>query len=112
MIAHKDARSASLEVIEIDVEALGIVDLRDGAALEAAGIDLADAVAPWQEIAASGGTPTSWTVRDRLLAAGANGLIDPSRRRPGLWHLVLFRWNQADAPTVRPAEPRGAAAVD
>lgn len=112
MIAHKDARSASLEVIEIDVEAPGIVDLRDGAALEAAGIDLADAVAPWQEIAASGGTPTSWTVRDRLLAAGANGLIDPSRRRPGLWHLVLFRWNQADAPTVRPAEPRGAAAAD
>lgn len=101
MIAHKDARSVKLEIVEIDVEASGIVDLRDANTLEAAGIDLADAVAPWQDIAAAGGTPSSWAVRDRLLEVGANGLIDPSRKSPGLWHLVLFRWNQADAPTVR-----------
>ncbi|WP_368074223.1 hypothetical protein [Curtobacterium sp. SGAir0471] len=42
--------------------------------------------------------PTSWLVRDRLVALGADGLIDPSRKRPGLWHLVLFRWNTADVP--------------
>lgn len=101
MVAHKDARSAALEIIEIEVEAFGIVDLRDANALEAARIDIAHAVAPWQDIAAAGGTPSSWTVRDRLLDAGANGLIDPSRKSPGLWHLVLFRWNEADAPTVQ-----------
>lgn len=101
MIAHKDSRAAALEIVEIDVEASRIVDLRDANALEAAGIDLAHAVAPWQDIAAAGGAPSSWIVRDRLLAAGANGLIDPSRKSPGLWHLVLFRWNEADAPTVR-----------
>lgn len=67
MIAHKDARSVALEIVEIDVEASGIVDLRDANTLEAAGIDLADAVAPWQDIAAAGGTPSSWAVRDRLL---------------------------------------------
>lgn len=83
------------------MEASGIVDLRDAAALQAAGVELADAIAPWQEIVAAGGTPPSWTVRDRLLAAGANGLIDPSRKSPGLWHLVLFRWNETDAPIVR-----------
>lgn len=101
MIAHKGSRSAGLEIIEIDVEAPRIVDLRDANALEAVGIDLAHAVAPWQDIAAAGGTPSSWTVRDRLLEVGANGLIDPSRKSPGLWHLVLFHWNEADAPTVR-----------
>ncbi|WP_282827001.1 RES family NAD+ phosphorylase [Gulosibacter sediminis] len=101
MIAHKDARSAALEIVEIEVEAAGIVDLRDADALEAAGIDLADAVAPWQDVVASGGTPPSWAVRDHLLELGTNGLIDPSRKRPGLWHLVLFRWNEAGAPTVR-----------
>lgn len=101
MVAHKDARSAALEIIEIEVEAFGIVDLRDANALEAARIDIAHAVAPWQDIAAAGGTSSSWTVRDRLLDAGANGLIDPSRKSPGLWHLVLFRWNEADAPTVQ-----------
>jgi RES domain-containing protein len=110
MIAHRDARSAALEVLELDVEASGIVDLRDANALEAAGIDPAHAAAPWQEIATAGGTPASWTVRDRLLAGGANGLIDPSRKRPGLWHLVLFRWNEPDAPIVRPStSPRAAA---
>nr|WP_188037255.1 RES family NAD+ phosphorylase [Actinotalea sp. JY-7885] len=104
MTAHRAARSAALEILRIEVEASGIVDLRDRAALESAGISPADAAAPWQEIAASGGTPPSWTVRDRLLDAGANGLIDPSRQRPGLWHLVLFRWNRGEAPTVRVAD--------
>lgn len=100
MIAHEDNRSAALEIIEINVEASGIIDFRDPVALHRAGVDLNDAIAPWQETVASGRTPASWRVRDRLVAAGANGLIDPSRKRPGLWHLVLFRWNEGDAPTV------------
>ncbi|WP_420714750.1 RES domain-containing protein [Roseateles sp. SL47] len=61
----------------------------------------APAPTPWQDIANTGGTPRSWTVRDRLMAAGAHGLIDPSRQRPGLWHLVLFRWNEAGGARVR-----------
>lgn len=106
MIAHKGDRPSSLEILKIEVEATCIVDLRDASAAAAVGIDLADAAAPWQETAASGGTPPSWTVRDRLVEAGAHGLIDPSRKRPGLWHLVLFRWNDAGAPVVRLAEAR------
>jgi RES domain-containing protein len=101
MIAHKDDRPAALEVLRLKVEASCIVDLRDTASLAAMGIDPADAAGPWQEEARTGGTPQSWTVRDRLVEAGANGLIDPSRKRPGLWHLVLFRWNSGDAPIVQ-----------
>jgi RES domain-containing protein len=101
MIAHKDSRSTSLKILEIEVEATGILDLRNPSAVAEIGINLSDAAAPWQDIAASGGTPRSWAVRDRLIEAGANGLIDPSRKRPGLWHLVLFRWNEADSPKVR-----------
>ncbi|MGO1441020.1 MAG: RES domain-containing protein [Brevibacterium yomogidense] len=110
MIAHKDARSAALEIIAVDVEASGIVDFRDPVALERTGLDLSDAIAPWQEVVASGGTPASWIVRDRLVATGANGLIDPSRKRYRLWHLVLFRWNEGDAPTVRIADDAPSAA--
>ncbi|WDH77534.1 RES domain-containing protein [Microbacterium esteraromaticum] len=110
MIAHRDARPVALEIVELDVEASGIVDLRDANALQAAGVDLADAVAPWQDIADAGGTPSSWAVRDRLVEVGANGLIDPSRKRPGLWHLVLFRWNAVDAPTIRLGGQLGGAA--
>nr|WP_315081967.1 RES family NAD+ phosphorylase [uncultured Kosakonia sp.] len=93
MQAHKANRSAQQEIIQLRVHAARIFDLRNAAALTAAGIDLADAVAPWQEIVASGGTPSSWCVRQRLETLGAAGLIDPSRKAPGLWHLVLFSWN-------------------
>ncbi|WP_221439679.1 RES family NAD+ phosphorylase [Paucibacter oligotrophus] len=100
MIAHHDARPSSLQIVEIDVEATGIFDLRDESSLRNAGIEVSDAIAPWQEIANAGGTPRSWKVRDRLIEMGANGLIDPSRKRPGLWHLVLFRWNEGNGPRV------------
>ena len=75
MMAQDDVRSEALEVVAIDIEASGIVDLRDVNALEAVGIDLEDALAPWQRIAEADGTPRSWTVRDRLIEVGANGLI-------------------------------------
>lgn len=101
MIAHGGAGIPPREIVGIEVDASGIIDLRDAAAVNMLGLDLADAIAPWQEIAESGGTPPSWTVRDRLIASGAQGLIDPSRQRPGLWHLVLFRWNESGAPVVR-----------
>lgn len=100
LIAHRNARASPLEIVEVNVEAAGIVDLRDPTALAKLGIDPADAMAPWQHVAAAGGTPSSWSVRDRLIQAGANGLIDPSRKRPDLWHLVLFHWNAPDSPTA------------
>lgn len=101
MIAHPDTRSAKPTIMEVDVVASHIVDLRDRAARASVGIDLADAAAPWQQVVADGGVPTSWLVRDRLRACGASGLIDPSRKRPGLWHLVLFEWNASGAPQVQ-----------
>ena len=101
MIAHRAARAERLDVVRVEVEAQGIIDLRDTEVVRAIGIDLADAVAPWQDDVAAGRSPRSWAVRDRALEVGAAGLIDPSRRAPGQWHLVLFRWNDSDAPTVR-----------
>ncbi|PCN48221.1 hypothetical protein Csp2054_08205 [Curtobacterium sp. 'Ferrero'] len=101
MQAHRDARSAEPTIVALDVDAAGIVDLRDPSARAAAGIELSDASAPWQDVVADGGVPRSWLVRDRLEVLGADGLIDPSRTEPGRWHLVLFRWNVEGAPRVR-----------
>lgn len=101
MIAHRGARAERLDVVRVEVEAQGIIDLRDTEVLRAIGIDVADAVAPWQDDVAAGRSPRSWAVRNRALEVGAAGLIDPSRRDPGQWHLVLFRWNDGDAPSVR-----------
>ena len=105
MIAHTDARSPTLDVLEFHVLADRIVDLRAHEALRSIGIDPAAAAADWQETVAAGVSPPSWRIREALEQRGAHGLIDPSRRRPELWHLVLFRWNVADAPSVR-AAPR------
>jgi len=91
MIAHNDVQPEAVEIVAIDVEASGIVDLRDVSAVKAVGIDLEDALAPWQTNAEAGGTQRLRAVRDRLIEVGANGLIDPSRKSPGIWHLVLFR---------------------
>lgn len=106
MRAHRSSWVTGLELVNVKVQATRIVDLRDAATTAHLGIDLSGAMAPWQEIVAQGGSPPSWQVRDLVVRAGADGLIDPSRTSPGLWHLVLFHWNQADshgtdAPHVR-----------
>lgn len=106
MIAHRDERTPHLETIEVEVNAERIFDLRDAQALERAELELEDALCPWKDFVASGELPPSWAVRRRLEDLGAQGLIDPSRKAPGLWHLVLFTWDTGnnkndDAARVR-----------
>lgn len=100
MLAHTQGRVDELVLLKFHVVAHNIVDLRDPAVLLAAGVNLADAVAPWQDVVKTGGEPSSWHVRRRLESLGAHGLIDPSRTSPGLWHLTLFSWNSPDTPRV------------
>lgn len=94
MKSHSSNRSTHLVIVEVRVMANKIFDLRNTDAVLAAGIDLHDATAPWQEIVNNGGIPSSWNVRKQLESFGIKGLIDPSRKAPGLWHLVLFSWNE------------------
>lgn len=89
MIAHRAARAERIDVVRVEVEAQAVINLRDTEVLRAIGIDLADAVAPWQDDVAAGRSPRSWAVRERALEVGAAGLIVPFRRAPGQWHLVL-----------------------
>ena len=88
-------------VAPMEVTAERIADLRDTSARAALGVDPAEAALDWQQALAHGEIPASWRVRGLLQDAGAAGLIDPSRKRPGLWHLTLFAWNQEGAPSVR-----------
>ncbi|MFQ6548342.1 RES family NAD+ phosphorylase [Aestuariibius sp. 2305UL40-4] len=112
-----DAESASVAIggnvvegetsrllIRYHVETCKVVDLR-----QEKSADLYElARQPWRTPLERGEDPPSWTAADIVRASGAVGLIDPSRRRPGLWHVTLFRWNAPGAPTVRvdgPPEP-------
>ena len=98
MLAHRASRVQDLELIAIEVDAARIFDLRDEAAILTAHLQIKHATAPWQAIVASGERPPSWSVRQRIEELGGLGLIDPSRRVPGLWHLVLFAWNAPGVP--------------
>lgn len=102
MLAHTDSASPDRQMLVFDVVASHIADLRDTATMASLGVDVDGAAAPWQDHVAAGRTPTSWKVRETLLELGAQGLIDPSRKRPGLWHLTLFTWNQPGAGSVLP----------
>lgn len=93
MIAHTRENSPERVILPVRVAADRIFDLRDLKACAEAEIDRDAAFADWQDIVRSGGEAPSWRVADRIRALGANGLVDPSRKAPGLWHLVLFRWN-------------------
>jgi RES domain-containing protein len=101
MQAHPPAAGELRSTWPLVVDADRIADLRDDAVFLATGMQRDDALAPWQDGLAKGHEPSSWSVRTALEEIGAEGLIDPSRKAPGLWHLVLFRWNQPNAAQVR-----------
>jgi hypothetical protein len=101
MIAHTNTHVADLEVLAFDVRAWRIADLRDRDAMDALGVDVEAAAASWQDDVAAGRQPPTWRVREKLVRLGARGVIDPSRKRPGLWHLTLFAWNRPGEATVR-----------
>lgn len=100
MIKHTSADDPARNVIAVSVENALVFDIRDAEARDSAGISLDDAASDWQEQLRENTRPRSWAVRDAIEQTGAHGLIDPSRKSPGLWHLVLFRWNTPGAPAV------------
>lgn len=100
MLKYRSGQTEPQMLAAIAVRDALVVDLRDIERCRAAGIEPDDAAADWETIAAAGGMPPFWKVRQRAAELGASGLIDPSRKAPGLWHLALFRWNTPGAPLV------------
>jgi RES domain-containing protein len=83
-------------LLRYEVERCELFDLRhpDAAAVYAL------AGQPWRAALARGEVPKSWAAADKIRQSDHVGLIDPSRRRPGLWHVTLLRWNEPGAPRV------------
>ncbi len=102
MIAHANEETQPRALLSFEVEADKIFDLRQPEELRRAGFNVREIFSEWQSVTANGGSPESWRVRAWIEATGANGLIDPSRKAPGLWHLVLFRWNVEGGAKVLP----------
>jgi len=95
-------RRTERAVVPFEVAASDVLDLRRPEALAQVRAKCGDPMGNWRTALDRGATPASWRARDWIEDMGAAGLIDPSRHAPGLWHLVLFRWNRPDSPTVSP----------
>ncbi|MBO9424387.1 RES family NAD+ phosphorylase [Labrenzia sp. R4_1] len=92
--------SRDRELITLKVSACKLLDLRDEDHSELYEL----ARQPWIAPLKNGLEPASWIAADLIRPSGYHGLIDPSRRRPGLWHITLFEWNAPGAPSVTHAE--------
>jgi len=87
-------------LFSLSLDEAQVLDLGDGAACAHFGIDAASANLSWRKALEVDERPPSWAVADAVRSTGADGLIDRSRLFPGAWHVTLFRWNEAGAPTV------------
>ena len=85
------------------VQATRIADLRNPVTRDLLQVTLTDIHAFWADLLAEGSLSPTWTLADRLRDSGLDGLLTPSRSRPDLTHLTLFRWNCPEGPTVEGA---------
>ncbi len=92
---------AARVMIPLEVTDAKMADLRDPGTCARLGIDPRWPSVPWADERAKGKPATSWKASDIVRDSGADGMIYASRRAPERWHIVLFRWNQPDAATVR-----------
>lgn len=86
-----------LVLIKYQVQACELVDLRHPELKDLKQLSSGD----WKKAFENGDEPESWQIADKLRSYNEIGLIDPSRKDPGIWHATLLRWNESGAPSVR-----------
>lgn len=86
--------------VRLELTNARVADIRDQDLCRKLGVDPADAAVPWLPQLKGGQVPSSWRIADAIRAAGADGMIYSARSSAERWHIVLFRWNVANGPTV------------
>lgn len=82
-------------IFPLDLQQAQIVDLHDGRATAALGIDTTHRACEWQDMRTQGLPAPTWDIADRVRALGLDGMLYASRSDPRKTHLTLFRWNEA-----------------
>lgn len=103
-------RLPPLTIVEYEVDCDGIVDLTARGALRRHGATAADVRCAWLLLARSGAPVPSWQLAERLIAAGAAGIVVASfapRAPPASRNLVLWRWSDRLPERVRVFDPEG-----
>jgi RES domain-containing protein len=92
------------------VECDDIIDLSKPATRKKAGVLLRDMKCKWADIFDLGVYPPSWRIADRLIAAGAAGIVTPSfalGARRDAKNLVLWSWSDSLPHKVTVFDPSG-----
>ena len=95
-------KAQPLTICAYAVDCAEVEDLTDAATRAALSVSEADLACPWEDLAARGREPPSWTLSRRLIAAGTAAIVVPSFA-PGAGaadrNVVFWRWSAtADAP--------------
>jgi RES domain-containing protein len=97
-------KAQPMTLVAYAVDCADIADLTapEGRAAHDAPLDALNG--PWRTLAEGRGTPPSWLLHQRLVAAGCAGLIVPSfaaRARPEDVNAVFWRWGRTPPHQVR-----------
>ena len=92
-------------IVPLLLSAADILDFRIPETNRDLGLSGKETCANWRQQRSADQPAESWKASDAARDLGANGMIYPSRKYRPLWHIVLFRWNQPDAPALREDGP-------
>jgi len=92
-------------IFPITVTNARVADLRLNETREAFEASLEDIHAFWADMAKAGQTSPTWELSDKARSAGLDGLLSPSRSRPALTHLTLFKWNDVKGAQIKRSGP-------
>jgi RES domain-containing protein len=99
-----------LTICSYDVDVDDLVDLRTEEGRAATGVALANMACAWAYDSAVGRRPASWIIADKLMAAGASGILTPSfavGARADMANLVLWNWGPDLPHRVAVHDPSG-----
>ena len=100
MARYRGLTTPEQTVVPLTLTNARVLDLRDPAQCGRFQVDPSNMNLVWQDLPRP--SPT-WSISDAARAAGADGLLYPSRSRPELAHLTLFRWNGPKGPRLASA---------
>jgi RES domain-containing protein len=87
-----------------DIDCEDVLDLTDAGTLAAHEIIPADLACPWKDLCTSGVKPPSWSITERLFAAGTAGVIVPSFAKGAIAvdiNIVFWAWAPVPPHQVR-----------
>ena len=94
-------------MVEMVLTGANLADLTQVSVLARYHVDETIHQCEWRSALDDGIAPATHELRTRLLNDGFDGVVYPSFMSPGGTCVALWRWNDADAPSLKVIDPQG-----